>query len=134
MRKYIYIGCGSFFGAILRFLVKKGALTVLFINVIGAFIIALLLTIAYEVWDVNSDLRLGLTTGFLGSFTTFSTLCKETVGFIQKGNYFSAISYVTVSVMLGIGAAYFGIVLARVIGSRMNVRRERNSSKESEMI
>ncbi len=133
MRKYIYIGCGSFIGAVLRYLIKgiqicnyneNVPLNTLFINVLGAFLMALILTIAFEVWDFDSDVRLGVTTGFMGAFTTFSTLCKETVVLMQNGDYFSAISYMTVSVMLGLGAAYFGIVLARETGSKLFGKKE----------
>ncbi|MEE8810049.1 fluoride efflux transporter CrcB [Lactimicrobium sp.] len=134
MRKYIFIGCGSFAGAALRYLVKSiqiynyrenVPLNTLFINVLGALIIAFILTIAYEVWAFDSDIRLGLTTGLLGAFTTFSTLCKETVGLLQDGYYFSAISYMTVSVMLGLASAYFGVVLARKLGSKVTEKREK---------
>jgi len=133
MRKYIFIGCGSFAGAALRYLVKgiqiynyheKVPLNTLFINVLGTLIIAFILTID-EVWAFDSDVRLGLTTGLLGAFTTFSTLCKETVGLLQEGYYFSAISYMTVSVMLGLGSAYFGVVLARKIVSKVTEKREK---------
>ena len=137
MRKYIYIGCGSFIGAVLRYLIKgiqiynyheNVTLNTLFINVLGAFIMAFILTIAFEIWAFDSDIRLGVTTGFLGAFTTFSTLCKETVGLMQNGDYFSAISYMTVSVMLGLGAAYFGIVVAREIGSKLAGKRANTDS------
>ena len=83
------------------------------INVIGSFLLALILTIALEVWNIKEEIRLGIATGFLGAFTTFSTLCKDTVTLINKGLYFSALSYVTISTLLGLCAAYFGIILAR---------------------
>ncbi|MET0016151.1 fluoride efflux transporter CrcB [Oscillibacter sp.] len=134
MRKYIFIGCGSFAGAALRYLAKgiqicnyhgNVPLNTLLINVLGALMIAFISTIAYEVWAFDSDVRLGLTTGLLGAFTTFSTLCKETVGLLQDGCYLSAISYMTVSVMLGLASAYFGVVLARKIGSMVTREREK---------
>lgn len=134
MRKYVFIGCGSFAGAALRYLAKgiqicnyheNIPLNTLLINVLGALMIAFISTIAYEVWAFDSDVRLGLTTGLLGAFTTFSTLCKETVGLLQDGCYFSAISYMTVSVMLGLASAYFGVVLARKIGSMVTKEREK---------
>lgn len=105
----------------------------LLINVSGAFVMACVLTVAFEVWSFDSDVRLGVTTGFLGAFTTFSALCKETVGLIQNGDYFSAISYMTVSVVLGLGAAYFGAVVAREIGSRILRKKEKaDGSMENE--
>ena len=134
MRKYIFIGCGSFAGAVMRYLAKgiqiynyheNVPLNTLLINILGALLIAFILTIAYEVWTFDSDVRLGLTTGVLGAFTTFSTFCKETVGLLQEGYYFSAISYMTVSVMLGLASAYFGVVLARKIGSKLAEKREK---------
>jgi fluoride exporter len=83
------------------------------INVTGSFILALILTIAFEVWEIREEIRLGITTGFLGAYTTFSTLCKDTVMFNNNGLYFSALSYITISAFLGLFAAYFGVVLAR---------------------
>ncbi|WML37850.1 CrcB family protein [Clostridium sp. OS1-26] len=88
-------------------------LNILFINVIGSFLLALITTTALEVWEINSDIRLGICTGFLGAYTTFSTMCKEAVTLLDKGYYFSAVTYLTNSVFLGIAAAYLGVVVAR---------------------
>lgn len=122
MRKYSYILIGGALGAALRLVIKNIQiknyhenipLNTLIINISGSFLLALFLTVAFEVMEVDADIRLGVSTGFLGAFTTFSTLCKETVALMASGEYFSAISYITVSTMLGLSAAYFGIVLAR---------------------
>ncbi len=138
MRKYIFLSCGGFAGAILRYSIEQIQiqnyhenipLNTLFINISGTFLMAFILTIAFEVWDIHADIRLGMTTGFLGAYTTFSTLCKETVTLMRSGDYYSAISYITVSTMLGLGVAYFGIVLARKIGSL-----KRNSKIESDTL
>lgn len=128
MRKYIYIGAGGVFGAILRYYIKNIhlyhykeliPLNTLLINITGSFILALVLTIAYEIWDFDSNIRLGIATGFLGAFTTFSTMCKETVSLIESGNYYSALSYITTSTVLGLAAAYFGIIIAREVVSKL---------------
>jgi CrcB protein len=138
MRKYIYIGCGGFTGAILRYLIEQIRiqnyhesipLNTLFINVSGAFLLAFILTIAFEVWEMDSDIRLGITTGFLGAYTTFSTLCKETVMLLRGGEYLSAIFYIIISAMLGLGAAYLGVVLARKTGSLM-IKKQENKNTE----
>lgn len=139
MRKYIFISIGGILGAILRYLIKgmhiyhyheNVPLNTLIINITGSFVLALILTVAFEVWEFNADIRLGIATGFLGAYTTFSTLCKETVGLIYQGDYFSAISYITVSTMLGIAAAYFGIVLAREVVSKL-VKKGKKALEES---
>ena len=128
MRKYIYIGIGGFLGAILRFLSKNMPiynyhenvpLNTLFINVTGCFVLALVLTVAFEIWKFDADIRLGIGTGFLGAYTTFSTLCKETSELLFKGYYFSAVSYITLSVVLGLAAVYLGVVLAREAAAKL---------------
>jgi len=133
MRKYIYVGCGSFIGTVLRCWVKEIQiynyhenipLNTLFINVSGAFVLAFIMTIALIIW-LNSDIRIGITVGLLGAFTTFSALCKETVNLLYYGDYSSAILYLTVSTMLGLGASYFGIVVARAISSKLMEKKER---------
>jgi CrcB protein len=124
MRKYIYIGIGGFLGAISRHLIQSIPvsgipLNTLMINLSGSLLIAILLTFSLEIREFDSDVKLGITTGFLGAYTTFSTLCKETVGLFQNGNYFSAIFYMTISALLGLLMAYFGIVIARKIGYKL---------------
>lgn len=128
MRKYIYIGLGGILGAILRYLIKgvhiyyyheNVPLNTLLINAAGSFTLALVLTVAFEVWEFDANVRLGIATGFLGAFTTFSTLCREAVELIYHGDYFPAVSYMAVSAMLGIAAVYFGIVLARETVSKL---------------
>ena len=122
MRKYIFIGAGGFLGAILRFWIKSIPihnykelipLNTLFINVTGSFILALITTTAIEILKMDEDIRLGICTGFLGAYTTFSTLCKESSVLINKGYYFSSLSYITNSVVLGLMASYFGVIIAR---------------------
>lgn len=139
MRKYSYILIGGAFGAVLRLLIKNvqisnyhGSIPIntLVTNIAGSFFLALFLTVAYEVMEVDADIRLGVSTGFLGAFTTFSALCRETVALMTSGEYFSAISYVTVSTILGLSAAYFGIVLAREAISKI----AKNSAEEGDGI
>jgi CrcB protein len=101
----------------------------LVINVSGCFILALLLTVAFEIWEFDAEIRLGIGTGFLGAYTTFSTLCRETTELLFKGYYFSAVSYITISVVLGLAAVYLGVVLAReVVAKLLKIeRRDRKS-------
>ncbi len=124
MKKYILIALGGMLGALLRYKIEHIhiyhyreviPINTLLINISGSFLLALILTIAFEIWQFSSDVRLGIATGFLGAYTTFSTLCKETVNLMNQGYYYSSISYICFSTMLGLAAAYFGVVLAREI-------------------
>ncbi|WP_238883345.1 fluoride efflux transporter CrcB [Clostridium sp. YIM B02551] len=128
MKKYIFIFIGGMLGAILRYLIKNIDITsfysgviplnTLVINICGSFILALVLTTALEVYDFNSNIRLGIATGFLGAFTTFSTLCKESVNLIRQGHYYSSIFYLFSSVILGLIAAYLGVLFTRKVISK----------------
>jgi fluoride exporter len=144
MKKYVFIGIGGFIGAIARFLFKSiefsGNLmsvpvNTLIINAAGSFILACVLTFSIEVKALNPDLRLGISAGLLGAFTTFSTLCRETVGLSRSGDYFSAVIYITVSIILGLVFAYLGIVAARRFGPKLAgiKRNERYIEAESDV-
>ncbi|MFL0250080.1 fluoride efflux transporter CrcB [Clostridium neuense] len=122
MKKYLLIGAGGALGAILRFMIKsinfhsyKEAipLNTLIINLTGSFVLALVSTMALEDFKFDNDIKLGITTGFIGAYTTFSTMCKETVGLINHGLYFSAVSYIGFSAVFGLCFAYFGVIVAR---------------------
>jgi CrcB protein len=128
LKKYIFIGFGGFLGAVSRYFIKNIhiyhyreviPINTLIINVVGSFLIGLLLTIAFEIWEMDDHIRLGVTTGFLGAFTTFSTLCKDTVQLLKNGDYYSAISYLTMSTVLGLIAVYLGIVVAREVVAKI---------------
>jgi len=60
-------------------------------------------------------LRPFLAVGFLGSYTTFSTLAVETVLLVKDGRVALGIGYTLMSVSAGLALAYLGIVLARLL-------------------
>ncbi len=122
MKKYLYISIGGAIGAVLRvalrnvsFLDFKTNIPVdtLIINILGCFLLALFMTVSLEVLEVDAEFRMGVSTGLLGAFTTFSTFCKETIEIYSNGQYFSAGAYVMLSFGLGFAGAFLGVVLAR---------------------
>ncbi len=126
MRTYAYIGCGGFLGAVLRHLIGQLAaqrgghvfpVHTLLINISGAFLLAFLLTAILETRKIEENVRLGVTTGFLGAYTTFSTLCKESVTLLSVGHYLPALSYMAASAVFGLAAAYLGAALAKKAGA-----------------
>ncbi len=84
----------------------------LVVNVLGAFLIG-----AFAGLAVSSEgdhlLRLALMTGFCGGFTTFSTFSAETLLLIQEGRTVRALWYIGSSLVLGLAATAFGLLLAR---------------------
>ena len=129
MRKYVFIAIGGMLGSILRYVIKNipihnysGAIPIntLLINVSGSFLLALILTLTFEIYEFDVDIRLGIATGFLGSYTTFSTLCKEAVNLMKQGDYYSSIAYMGLTIFFGLTCTYFGVVLAREVVSRIS--------------
>jgi fluoride exporter len=85
-------------------------LSTLLINVVGSFLLALLVA---RVWPTSPTwVRFGLGTGLLGSFTTFSALV---VSLVQLSFAFPAVAvlYLGASLVLGLGAAWLGFELGR---------------------
>jgi CrcB protein len=129
MKKYVYVGSFGFLGAILRFTIKNikikdytGQIPIntLIINVTGSFFLALILTLTLEVYKVREEVKLGLTTGLLGTYTTFSSLCREEVNLILNGNYYSAFTYILMSLLFSSIAIFIAITISKVIARKRN--------------
>ena len=85
---------------------------VLLINVVGAFLLGLLLErLVREGPDTGPrlDLRLLLGTGFLGGFTTYSALATDTVALLVAGDAGRALAYALGTLVLGLLASLLGI-------------------------
>jgi CrcB protein len=58
-------------------------------------------------------LRTGILTGFLGGYTTFSTFQMESLLLFERGEAARALLYQALSLVLGLGCAFFGAYIAR---------------------
>ncbi len=112
----LLIGVGGFLGAVSRFLVQKFVnnymttfpLGTLAVNVVGSFILGLLLYgITYD-RELTINLRDLAAIGFLGSFTTMSAFSHETMLLFDSGNLFQAVLNVALNIGLCLMAVYFG--------------------------
>lgn len=89
------------------------------INVGGSLLLgALLEGIAASGRDTGwrRGLRLGVGTGVMGGFTTYSTFSVETVSLLRSGQGLLAAGYALASVLTGVLAALLGVQLVRWIG------------------
>jgi fluoride exporter len=92
-----------------------GFIATFWINIIGCVLIAYLLTLAADRVDLFSpEVKLMLTTGFCGSFTTFSTYELDMQIFIDRGNICLLLIYALGSAIGGIISIQFGTFLARL--------------------
>lgn len=85
------------------------------VNIIGAYFIGLIMELALRSTLLSDTLRLGLTVGFLGGLTTFSTFSYETFKLLEEGQLLLAFTNVLVSVLLCLLFTWLGIITIRSI-------------------
>src|SRR5262252_8693196 len=121
-RSILLVGIGGFVGSVSRYLVavlfaaqvsSVFPFATLIVNVVGCFIIGILFALSDRGNILSPEWRILLTTGFCGGFTTFSTFSYESIRLIQDGELFYLGLYVVLSVVIGFGATYLGILLVR---------------------
>ncbi len=100
IKSTLYVGIGGFFGAILRYEISRHIkekrqiiipIETFIINVLGSFLLNFLSSPKINV-NLDDDVKLFLTTGFLGAFTTYSTFSHETIDLIKNKNIFKPLS------------------------------------------
>jgi fluoride exporter len=85
------------------------------VNISGSFVLGLLAVLLTERFVAHASLRTSLTVGFLGAYTTFSTFSLETFRLLDHGAVALATAYVAASVIVGVLAAYLGVLAARAV-------------------
>ena len=83
------------------------------VNVAGSFAMGWLFALFAGRADISPELRLLVTTGLLGAFTTFSTFSMETLVLLQAGRWLAGAANVLLSVALCLGAAWLGTLVVR---------------------
>lgn len=120
MQKIIYVGIGGCIGACIRYVVTIQSakiinsnipLGTLIVNVVGGFLIGMIMELSMSTDLISPNLKLFLTTGIMGGLTTFSTFSFETISLISEGRYLIGIANVFLNVLLSLG----GVVLARLL-------------------
>lgn len=87
----------------------------LVVNVTGCFLAGLLWTLFESRWPVSGETRATILVGFMGAFTTFSSLILESSHLLRSAEWFFAVANVTMHTGLGFVAVFAGIALARMI-------------------
>ena len=108
--KCLVVGIGGFIGSVLRYLISLVPVNEKFsfpiktfiTNVIGAFIIGMIVALALKRPDMDPKTTLLIKTGFCGGFTTFSTFALESSDLIGKGQWGIAVTYMVLSVVMSI--------------------------------
>lgn len=117
LRILLIVGAGGFLGSVARYLAAKYIQqTVLspfpygtfWVNILGCFLIGLFYGLSERSGVMSNELRLFLTVGFCGGFTTFSTFANENMSFLRDGAFLYFALYTGLSVFLGLVAVYLG--------------------------
>ncbi|MDR0666367.1 MAG: fluoride efflux transporter CrcB [Campylobacteraceae bacterium] len=116
---YLAIAFGAVLGALLRHMlfifikIDSFPYHTLAVNVIGCFFIGVFAEYCIIKGSVPLSVRLFFITGFLGSFTTFSSFALDTGYLSDKGEFLKAFLYVGSSVFLGLAGYFTAVYIVR---------------------
>ena len=121
MDKYLVVLAGAGLGGLARYvagtwiMAKNGGrfpLGTFVINISGAFLIGLLMTVLTQRFHPHPNWRLFVVVGILGGYTTFSSFEYETLQAVRDGERWLGLLYVAGSVVFGYIAVWLGTFLA----------------------
>lgn len=123
MRAVLLVMAGGAVGALARYtagllfsqLRISAVWATLAVNVSGSFALGFLLALLISRSSTNDALHLAAGVGFLGSFTTFSTVMGDTVFLVQQGSLGMAAFNLGASLALGLAAAASGFYAGRLV-------------------
>jgi CrcB protein len=116
------IAAGGATGAVLRFWVSNGVYGLLgrafpygtlVVNGVGSLLMGILYVVLLDRLTLDIEWRAALLIGLLGAFTTFSTFSIETLNLLEEGEVLKALVNILVSLMLCLGAVWWGVLLGR---------------------
>ncbi|MFS1513329.1 fluoride efflux transporter CrcB [Chengkuizengella sp. SCS-71B] len=119
---YLYIGLAGFLGANLRFMISEFTYSsdyffptgTLLCNLIGCFALGWF-SEYMKTSKLSVKIKTAISTGLIGSFTTFSAFSIETISLIQDHKVFIAVIYIFVSFIGGSFFVWLGYKIGRVL-------------------
>lgn len=123
MSRFLLVCLGGAAGSGARYLVGLGAVRLLgtvfpwgtlAVNVVGCFLISLVMDLGVHYGAIPDDTRIFLSAGVLGGFTTYSSFSYELLGHLGRGLYGTAALYFLLTTAGCFAAGVLGIVAARL--------------------
>ncbi|MCM3568868.1 fluoride efflux transporter CrcB [Neobacillus mesonae] len=115
---YLFVGVGGMVGSIIRYLLSMAAISLwssefpfgtLFVNITGAFLLGWITNKFVLLKKLPPQILTALTTGIIGSYTTFSTFCLETVRLMNEDQYLFSFLYILISLLGGLVFVRIGL-------------------------
>lgn len=121
MKQVILVFIGGGFGSVLRYIISKFLnnpnatfpIGTFAVNILGSFLIGIILGLAIKNNTLNTNQTLLLATGFCGGFTTFSTFAFENQQLLKAGDFMSLALYVIASFVVAIFAVFLAMYLVK---------------------
>ena len=85
------------------------------VNVSGSFLVGVIFALAIDRAILSPEIRVPLMVGFIGSYTTFSTLMLESWRLVEEGDIAFAFGNIVISVVVGMTAVIAGLALGRYV-------------------
>lgn len=123
MLKVLYVGIGGFIGSALRYLISVYSPKLfgtqlpygtLIVNVLGGILIGFIMEFTLATDFISPEVRLFLTTGILGGFTTFSTFSYETINLFTSGSYLLCTLNIGLNLFLSLGGVILGKSISHI--------------------
>jgi fluoride exporter len=117
------VALGGLLGSVARFWLSGAAqrlngsdfpVGTLAVNVLGSFVIGVVMALSLERGTPGPTVRLFLTVGFCGGFTTMSSFSYETMALLRDGQMAFALGNIAVSVGGSLAATWLGYALGRI--------------------
>jgi fluoride exporter len=124
MARFLWICLGGAAGTGARYLLSGWLLRAagpgfpwgtLAVNVIGSFLLGLIMQVALATDLISPTLRLALTTGVMGGFTTYSTFNYETLQYLQQNEWLAAFTNVAVTLFVCLVAGALGVLGGKLL-------------------
>jgi len=122
VQNMLLVGAGGFLGSVLRYgsgqimlklFASNHPIGTFFVNIVGSFLIGLILGLSDKGVILTMNWKLFLAVGFCGGFTTFSAFAFENLSFLQSQQFMMSFLYISASLVLGLAAVYLGFLITK---------------------